>query len=398
MKLKCVISFILIGLLGVGTALAEVNGLDLSLVGPQEHVIPGEPAVVTVYFHNTANQAVDLRDYRDLKFQLSSAVKTQVVAGDAVGLDGNFEIPAQGFLKRQYRITVPADASRDFKLSLAEAGGNWVLVQVGEAPSVKPVEPGKKMSTRVAEAHYYTLAEKITPYRSVYFLAGVDPGMEKSAFQISFKFQLFGPGGELLEKAPWLEDLYLAYTQKSLWDLKSDSAPFEDTSYMPEIFYRFDAVDVTLPGVKLMGLQTGFEHESNGRGGLESRSTNRLYVTPYALFDLGLPGDISLAIMPKAWIYVNNSETDNPDLADYRGYFELDTSIGNPEGLLLSTVFTPADKGNTVQVDLSYPISELLGESFNLYLHAQYFTGYAETLINYKERNDVFRMGISIVR
>jgi outer membrane phospholipase A len=34
----------------------------------------------------------------------------------------------------------------------------------------------------------------------------------------------------------------------------------------------------------------------------------------------------------------------------------------------------------------------------DVYLHAQFFSGYAENLLSYDQRDDVFRLGFSIVR
>jgi outer membrane phospholipase A len=67
--------------------------------------------------------------------------------------------------------------------------------------------------------------------------------------------------------APWVTGFNLGYTQKSLWDLKSDSSPFEDTSYMPEFFYLQDKIDLGVPWISAFGFQTGYQHESNGRDG-----------------------------------------------------------------------------------------------------------------------------------
>jgi outer membrane phospholipase A len=36
--------------------------------------------------------------------------------------------------------------------------------------------------------------------------------------------------------------------------------------------------------------------------------------------------------------------------------------------------------------------------SFSLYLQAQYFTGYGESLLGYKQRSDIFRAGFALYR
>ena len=83
-------------------------------------------------------------------------------------------------------------------------------------------------------------------------------------FQISFKARLLG------------SPLYFAYTQQSFWQAYNtdESSPFRESNYAPEIFWRFSPGDWWS---KTMGLDLGFEHQSNGQPTAESRSWNRLY-------------------------------------------------------------------------------------------------------------------------
>jgi outer membrane phospholipase A len=230
----------------------------------------------------------------------------------------------------------------------------------------------------------------------MYFLFGVDPGLEQSKFQISLKYRLFNPEGLLARNAPWLSDFYLAYTQRSIWDLEGDSKPFDDTSYMPEMFYLLPKIDLNIDRVSAFGIQAGLQHESNGEGGDESRSTNYLYIKP--IMGIHLMDRYHLKIAPKIYTYVANDDDTNADLDDYRGYFDLEVGIIDREGLAIKSHFWWARKGATVQADVTYPMTRILGESLNFYLHAQYFSGYAETLAHYDERNHAFRLGVSIVR
>ena len=96
--------------------------------------------------------------------------------------------------------------------------------------------------------------------------------------------------------------------------------------------------------------------------------------------------------------YIANSDDTNGDIDDYKGYFDLQVDIVDPEGVSLNSHLWWAKEGPTVQLDLTYPMTALVGKGLNFYLHAQYFSGYAETLLHYTERKDVFRLGFSIVR
>ena len=108
-------------------------------------------------------------------------------------------------------------------------------------------------------------------------------------------------------------------------------------------------------------------------------------------------GPYHLKLAPKIYTYVENSD-DNDDLDDYRGYFDLETGVLNPEGIALNSHLFWGREGGSIQLDLTYPMSQLLGRSLNMYLQAQYFSGYAETLLHYNERHDAFRLGFAIVR
>ena len=371
-------------------ALAQEEGLELILVGPGQDPRAGEELVLQVYFHNLKSVAYSTRAHDELEFKwISDREGGEMVVGGRVLDAAPFLIPPKSFAKREYRIPVPLQASGIVKLCLAQETANPVFFRV------EPRLEGQ-LSGQEAEKSYYRMADNLTPYAPMYFLFGVDPGTEKSSFQLSFKYQLFNSSGELGQVAPWVDGFHFAYTQKSLWDLDSESAPFEDTSYKPEFFYRFDKIDLGIPWIKVFGLQAGVQHESNGRGGDASRSTNYAYVQPFVAVDLG--EDYYFSLSPKVWAYVNNSHEDNPDVADYRGYFELDLGLGRADGFNLNGLYRNGDKGGSLQVDLSYPLTQVLDGNVNLYLYAQYFSGYAETLLNYNERNDIFRLGVAIVR
>ncbi len=255
---------------------------------------------------------------------------------------------------------------------------------------------GEMVSLSVTSTKYQPFYENFSAYKPVYFLLGVDPGIEKSSFQLSFKYRVFNEDGFLGRKAPWVKGIHFAYTQHSLWDLDADSAPFEDTSYMPEIFCLIDKIDLGVSWIKAFGIQFGYQHESNGNLEDKSRSTNFAYLQPIMAIHLG--GNYYFKLAPKAWAYVMNDDETNEDLDKYRGYFEIETKIGNIEKAALGATFRNSSKGTTYILDGSYPLNQFLGGSLDMYLYAQYFNGYAETLLDYSEKTDAFRLGIAIVR
>src|SRR3546814_19275315 len=70
----------------------------------------------------------------------------------------------------------------------------------------------------------------ISSFEPVYFDIG-SKGDTNARFQLSFKYRLFNPTDPLHPE--FIDNLYLGYTQTSLWDLEGDSMPFIDTTYNP---------------------------------------------------------------------------------------------------------------------------------------------------------------------
>jgi len=51
-----------------------------------------------------------------------------------------------------------------------------------------------------------------------------------------------------------------------------------------------------------------------------------------------------------------------------------------------------------VQVELDYPLSHYLSDNLSVYLHLQYVNTLAESLLDYPERTEALRLGLSFVR
>lgn len=377
-------------------ALSGAAELDMILATPQPPVQSGSTVILDLYLHNTTTDTIHRQMPLTVPCRLDMDTSKITVTARLVGQESQsgVRIPGRGFAKRQYAVMLPVYATGSVRLMLKTLALNPLTITVESAP------PEAWSSEQVPLDEGPTLAqsylENLSVYEPVYFLVGVDPGLEKSKFQLSFKYRLFNSEGQLAQRAPWVSGFYLAYTQCSLWDLYDDSKPFEDTSYLPELFYLLPKIDLNIDRITAFGAQTGFQHESNGSGGEDSRSTNYLYVKP--ILGMHLSGPFHLKFAPRLFTYVDNSETSNGDLWAYRGYFDLEISIVDPQGLGLDSRLWWAKKGVTVQLDLTYPMTRLLGRNLNLYLQAQYFNGYAETLLHYNRRHNAFRLGVAIVR
>ncbi|BCS97539.1 hypothetical protein DSLASN_31710 [Desulfoluna limicola] len=209
-------------------------------------------------------------------------------------------------------------------------------------------------------------------------------------FQISVKKQILDSG------------LYVAYTQKSFWQAynNEESSPFRETNYNPEIFYRVNPGNALAqylgnhPVIDSLGADFGFEHESNGRSMPESRSWNRAYVTPYYAND-------NLRLSLKVWYITKDSKevpedgksgSNNPDIADYMGYGELNIRYQTEWEQLFHLMARGNPKTHKGAVNLTWSIPITKGGAFFM---VQGFHGYGESLIDYDR--SITRVGAGIM-
>lgn len=235
-------------------------------------------------------------------------------------------------------------------------------------------------------------------YEPTYFILGTYPAAE---YQFSVKYKLFDlkDSTDLYSEIPLLDPIsfsYVAYTQTSFWTLLTPDPFFYDTSYKPSAFlyYKdfFKRIHKTAPFS--LGLQAGFEHESNGRGGSGERSVYSYYVQPTATFKL--PDSLRLTFQPRVWTYWDVNPN-NPNIADYRGYGLLRTALtGNKFQIESTSEVGRGGRHFSEQVDLRFNLPTLGVISFNPTVQLQYFTGYGETLRDYDLPISGFRAGICI--
>jgi len=238
---------------------------------------------------------------------------------------------------------------------------------------------------------------KLSTFEPMYFSVGWRSQIN-AKFQLSFKYRFVNPEGLLASQSGLFNNLHLGYVQTSLWDLETDSAPFYDTSYKPSLFYLRHRVERWCTERMRVGIQAGFEHESNGQGEDDSRSLNILYFRP--TFDLGNVLGARLTIAPKIYAYVGDL-SDNPDLADYRGYVDLELALTDVDGWKVAAMIRKGTVANhgSLQLDVSYPMDKILTRSFHAFVYLQYFAGWGESLRSYNEKlPSQIRLGVMVVR
>ncbi|MBK9991423.1 MAG: phospholipase A [Verrucomicrobia bacterium] len=238
-----------------------------------------------------------------------------------------------------------------------------------------------------------TFAGRLGPHEPIYFIYGPDTPAAK--FQFSFKYKILRFGEATAQRIP--STLQFAFSQRSIWDITGNSSPFYDTSYMPELFYESLApMPVQSGGFTWLGYQAGYKHESNGRDGPVSRSLNTLFLQP--VFSLGMLEGWHMIVAPRLYTYIGGLG-DNNDLKDYRGYGQLRLIVGKTNGPSLMYTGIVGQHGDhlTSQFDLTVPVRTHLFD-FETFLLVQYFDGYGESLLSYREKSEAIRAGFSLVR
>lgn len=385
---------------------ANAQELSLSLTRSTGKGVAGEPLRFWINALNTSTQTVTWQAPGELDATLTSAQRTLETKARATQEFSSIDIPPGGFSRAEYALAIPDSWKGETSLEVGSVPGS-ALMFVATLPQVQGTEqPQKGLVYFLKGRRHAALAadydpddffkQHISGHDPLYFIAGTETPNAK--FQISFKYRLLNENGWLADKAVWLTGFHLAYSQTSLWDWNAPSAPFFDSSYRPEFLYSWERVigGGTSNWFRL-DLQGGVQHESNGRAEPQSRSLNIAYLRPRITF--GNDTGPQLTLSPRAWVYVGDL-SDNPDLEDYRGFADLRAVFGWKRGLQVSAlgrIGQRLSQGSTT-IDVTYPLMQPPYGSFSLYLHAQYFTGYGESLIGYRERSDAFRAGISLYR
>jgi phospholipase A1 len=110
-------------------------------------------------------------------------------------------------------------------------------------------------------------------HRANYLVTGIPTNKKTDKQSADAKFQISIRQRLLESVAPFNSSLFFTYTHKSFWDIYKKSSPITDNNYNPGLMLTKSAIFRD----RLIGIASfSFEHESNGRDSLESRSWNLL--------------------------------------------------------------------------------------------------------------------------
>lgn len=281
------------------------------------------------------------------------------------------------------------DARTGKALPPAEVQATGVSPQAGPAPTDAAVAASPASTGNPA---FDRLRAGLSEYEPTYFdLRTRDRTTAK--FQFSFKYKLFSP--DRGEQPGFLDHLYLAYTQTSVWDLQGESRPFIDTTFNPSLFWQSDKMWQSKNNDWSLGMTSGVEHASNGKAGDDSRSVNDAFVQP--ALNYRFDGGSTLTFAPRIKGYFALGDQ-NRDYTDYTGWVDYHLRWAQDNGLVASLMYRQGDSARrTAQLDLAWPLKRTF-LNMNGYLHLQYFNGYGDTLLGYNQRqSSQIGIGLSLV-
>lgn len=228
-----------------------------------------------------------------------------------------------------------------------------------------------------------------TFYKDNYFIVGTALGYKPTKYNSNVKFQISIQQKLTKSTLPWNTYLYLFYTQKCFWDVFRNSMPMTDLNFNPGIGIAkpfFSESTGRYVGKAFLVI----EHESNGRDGLASRSWNKIS------FGGNIYIDQNLMVSTKFWIPIVDGGY-NRDILKYSGIFQTSIDyMSNSRRFGVSCLLVKRKGWNpfncNVQIDFKYRIFP----RDNQYLFLQYYNGYGEGLLAYKEFHSQIRVGICL--
>ncbi|MDE7443710.1 MAG: phospholipase A [Muribaculaceae bacterium] len=223
-------------------------------------------------------------------------------------------------------------------------------------------------------------------YKDNYFIFGTSIGEKPTKQNTNVKFQISIAQKLTKSVLPWGTYLYLFYTQKVFWNVLEDSMPMTDLNFNPGIglakplFWR----NRYIGKVNLI-----VEHESNGKDGDASRSWNKVSFGGSILIDP------KLMVHAKGWIPIIDG-VNNRDILKYCGIYQLGMSYLSASKRFGASVILVKRKSWKFNYNTALELYYRFRDKDNQYIFAQYYNGYGEGLLDYKQFHSQLRIGIVI--
>ena len=223
-------------------------------------------------------------------------------------------------------------------------------------------------------------------YKDNYFTFGVPIGETPTKTNSNVKFQISIAQRLTRSTLPWNTYLFLFYTQKVFWNVLENSMPMTDLNFNPGI----GLVKPLFVKDRFIGkLMVLAEHESNGRDGVKSRSWNKIS------FGANIMIEPTFIVHGKFWIPIVDGG-ENRDILDYSGIYQVGTQVFSRNRRFGASVTLVKRRGWNLNYNTIIEFNYRLFKRENQYLFAQYYNGYGEGLLDYKQYHSQLRVGIVI--
>lgn len=246
-------------------------------------------------------------------------------------------------------------------------------------------KPSPGLSNADSIVKYFDQLPSFSIYKNNYIVTGTTIGHNPSDDNSDAKFQI-----SIMQKLtnsilPFKTYLFLTYTQLAFWDIYKESFPFSDLNFNPTVGLGKALVHKN----RLLGMMfLQLEHESNGKDAENSRSWNKLSLATILMLDH------HWVVQPKLWIPFVDGQN-NKNLVSYKGWGHLGVDYNNRRlnvGMLL-TKRAGAFFDYNVTLNASYKMFK----NENQHLFIEYYNGYGENLLMYKQYRHRIRIGFVIM-
>lgn len=223
-------------------------------------------------------------------------------------------------------------------------------------------------------------------YKDNYFTAGTSLKPAPSSTNSDVKFQVSIAQRLTKSTLPFHSYLFLFYSQKTLWNVFEESMPMRDLNFNPGIgLSKYLIVKNRVVGKATLLV----EHESNGRDSLASRSWNKISLSASMFIDP------HFMVHGKFWIPIVDGEN-NKDILKYSGIFQAGIQVLTTNKRWVFDLTYVKRQGWNLSGNITANLAFRLFKNHNQFLMLQYYNGYGECLLDYKQFHNRLRIGLLI--
>ena len=255
-------------------------------------------------------------------------------------------------------------------------------------PALGQIVTIEKSSKEIADSIRAELDSRpyFSLYKDTYFVGGTVLGGKPDEFNSDVKFQISFQQRLTKSVLPGNTYLYLFYSQKAIWHVFENSLPFHDLNFNPGVgLSKFIIMKNRLIGKATVMI----EHESNGRDGTASRSWNKISLAGEAY--------ISPVLMAHAkyWIPIVDGQY-NRDILKYSGLYQAGFQAKSTDDMWVLDLTLVKRKGWNLNFNTIVQLGYRINHNSNQFIMLQYYNGYGESLLDYKQYHSRIRIGLLI--